>query len=78
MGLVRTVMEFIRGFSDERFVLHRYKATRFAAVMTAVVMVGIFNYEYLARGILNKNMILLLSIMAGTKVAAMIYYRFTN
>jgi hypothetical protein len=71
-------MEFFKGFSDERFVLHRYKSTRFATMVTALTMVAIFNYDYLARGLLNQSMILLLSIMAGAKVAAMVYYRFTN
>jgi len=66
---------FMESFFDERFIVHRLKATRFAAVVTALAMAGYFAYEFYAQGVLRKDMLALLALLAVAKVAAMAYYR---
>ncbi len=63
---------------DERFVLHRLKATRFAAVVTAIAMGGYYYYELIQADIIRYDLLALLGIMVVAKVGATIYYRLTN
>jgi hypothetical protein len=60
---------------DERFILHRYKATSHAAVVAAVLLSFFFLREYYGRGGLRLDLLATLVAMAVTKVAAMVYYR---
>lgn len=63
---------------DERFVMHRLKATRFAAVVTAIAMAGYYYYDLIKTDTIRYDMLILIGIMAVAKVAATIYYRLTN
>ena len=63
---------------DERFILHRFYATRLATIVGAVLMGVWFNYEYFAHHIIRYDFLIILFVMALTKVAAMVYYRWTN
>ena len=63
---------------DERFIMHRYKATRLAVLVGVVLMVASFTYGYVKTGAMCWDLFVILSAMAVAKVAAMFYYRRTN
>ena len=63
---------------DERFILHRLKSTSFA-LMVMIVAIGLYiYYELFFNSIVRKDLIIILSIGAISKVAAMVYYRLRN
>lgn len=60
---------------DERFILHRYKATSHAAMAGAAVL-AFFLFRGLARGEgLHRDLMTVLVAMAVTKIAAMAWFR---
>ena len=63
---------------DERFKMHRFYSTRFAVIVAAVSMGGWFYYDYFVNNIINWSLLITLSIMAVSKIGAMIYFRITN
>ena len=63
---------------DERFIAHRYKATRLATGVGTVLMSAFFFYWYLADHVIRWDLFIILCVMAATKVAAMAYFRRTN
>jgi hypothetical protein len=63
---------------DERFKLHRLYSTRFAAVVTIVIMGIWFNYEYFINNNLRWDLFIFIMAMALSKVGAMLYYKLTN
>jgi len=63
---------------DERFILHRLKSTSFA-LLVMIVAIGLYTYyELFFNSIVRKDLIIILSIGAISKVAAMVYYRLRN
>jgi hypothetical protein len=60
---------------DERYVLHRYKATSHAAVVGSVLLGGFFLYDFLARDALRWDLAVVLAAMAITKLGVLAYYR---
>ena len=71
-------MSFLKNLFDERFIMHRLKATRFAAVVTALAMALYTYYEMFKHDVIRVDMIVLLGILAASKLGATIYYRMTN
>ena len=71
-------MSFLKNLFDERFIMHRLKATRFAAVVTALAMALYTYYDMFAHDVIRVDMIVLLGILAVSKLAATVYYRMTN
>jgi len=63
---------------DERFIMHRYKATRAAMVVGVIGMGAFFWYDYVASGTVRWDLLLVMVAMAVVKVGAMLYYRRTN
>jgi membrane protein YdbS with pleckstrin-like domain len=63
---------------DERFVMHRLYATRFAALVTAVFVGAWFFYELLVNDVIRQDFVIILVVMAVAKLLAMLYYRFTD
>ncbi len=63
---------------DERFVLHRYKASSHAAVVAAVLLASFFLWDFYGHGTVRVDLLTTLCAMAIVKVAAMIYYRRTE
>jgi uncharacterized membrane protein YraQ (UPF0718 family) len=63
---------------DERFVMHRLKSTRLAAVVGLLMMVGWFGYEAHIHRVYYWHLLVIVSAMALSKLAAMIYYRLTD
>jgi hypothetical protein len=63
---------------DERFILHRYYATRLAMVVGILLITGWFCYELVANQHLRWDLVIIAGAMAITKVLAMIYYRATR
>lgn len=63
---------------DERFVMHRYKATRFATVVCVVLIAVFFSYEYVAHRAIRWDLFIILCATGVAKVGTMIYYRRTN
>jgi len=63
---------------DERFIMHRYRSTRFA-IIVCVVMIGVWiNYEMFVNDVLRWDLLVILASTALAKVSAMLYYRLTN
>ena len=63
---------------DERFTMHRFFSTRIAVLVGTLVMGGWFYYELFKNGIIKWDFVIVLTVMAVSKIGAMIYYRFTN
>jgi len=63
---------------DERFIKHRYISSRIALVVGCLVMAVYINYEYLANEVLRWDLVVILGVMALTKVTVMLYYRITG
>jgi hypothetical protein len=69
---------FFESFFDERFEVHRLKATRFAAVTTVVAMGAYVAYEAFTRDVIRLDLMGFLGILAVAKVLGMVYYRYTD
>ena len=63
---------------DERFKIHRLYSTRLAAVVTAIALGVWFLYQFYVKDVYRWDLFIILSIMAVTKLGAMMYYRRTN
>jgi hypothetical protein len=60
---------------DERYVLHRYRATSHAAVVGGVLLGGLFLYEFFTHDALRWDIAVVLAAMAVTKLGVLAYYR---
>ena len=63
---------------DERYVLHRYKATSHAGIVMAVAVAGFFLYYRLHDNVFRWELAIPLFAGAVTKIVAMVYYRRTD
>ena len=63
---------------DERFVIHRYKATSHATVVGAVLLAILLLLGQLRGEGIHWDLFAVLAAMAATKVAAMIYFHFAD
>lgn len=63
---------------DERFIVHRYKATRLAMMVGIILMFGLFTCYIVASRVIRWDLFVVICVMAVTKVIAMTYYRRTN
>jgi hypothetical protein len=63
---------------DERFIMHRYKATRLAMLVGIILMGVLFFREYIATRSIRYDLFGIMLAMAVAKVGAMLYYRRTN
>ena len=63
---------------DERFIMHRYKATRLAVIVGIVLMFAFFTYNLVTTKIIRWDLFAIMFAMALAKVGAMIYFRKTN
>lgn len=71
-------MLFPKNLFDERFILHRLKATRFATVITVLAMAVYINIEIIIHHVIRYDLIVFLGILLVSKVAAAVYYRITD
>lgn len=63
---------------DERFIMHRYKATRFAMIVGVTLIGALVLHARFAQGIVRWDLFAVLFLTAFAKIGAMIYYRRTN
>jgi hypothetical protein len=63
---------------DERYFLHRYKASSHAAVVGGVLMGGWFLYQHIAHHQQRWDIIAIMGAMALTKLGFLLYYRLTD
>jgi hypothetical protein len=63
---------------DERFVMHRFKSTRLAVLVGAIMISGFFIYHAVVDKMLRWDFFSVIAAMAVVKVCAMLYYRRTN
>ena len=63
---------------DERFIMHRFKATRFAVVVGIVLMFAFFTYDLVTTKVIRWDLFAIMFAMAFAKVGAMIYFKKTN
>ena len=71
-------MRLFGSLFDERFIMHRLKSTRFAAIVTAVTMGGYAEYEILFHHLFRWDIVTFLGVLVISKLGAMLYYRFFN
>lgn len=63
---------------DERFIMHRFKATRLSTLVGTVLMFAFFTYTLVVDKTIRWEYMIIMTSMAVTKLAAMWYYRRTN
>ena len=63
---------------DERFLEHRYRASRLSLIVAVLLLGGWLLYDFYGRDMLHVEIIVILAAMAVTKLAAMAYYRMTG
>jgi hypothetical protein len=63
---------------DERFTMHRFKATRLSVMVGMIAMVVVFNYDMIVNRTIRWDLMGILVGMAVTKFCAMLYYQKTN
>jgi hypothetical protein len=63
---------------DERFIMHRFKSTRFAVLVGTILIFAVFTYHIVKNNVIRWDLFIIILAMAVAKVAAMIYYRRTN
>jgi hypothetical protein len=63
---------------DERFIMHRFKATRLAVVVGVVLMFAFFTYDLVTTKVIRWDLFAIMFAMAFVKVGAMIYFKKTN
>lgn len=63
---------------DERFIMHRFKATRLAVAVGLALMSALFFYDAFAHGVIRWDLFVIILAMAVTKVCALLFYRRTN
>ena len=59
---------------DERFLMHRLRSTRWAAIVGSVAMGVFMIYELIVRGTLSWHMLVVIGAMGITKWVTMLYY----
>lgn len=62
--------------ADERFITHRYYSSRMALLVGIVMMAGWFYYEMFANDVMRVDLMVIMTVMALTKVLSMLYFRF--
>ena len=60
---------------DERFIMHRFYATRIAMMVGIVLIVVWFAYELILKNIFRPDLAIIAGMMALTKILAMVYFR---
>ena len=63
---------------DERFRLHRLKATRLACIAGSALLGGWYFYYFFAQGQMRHDLLSVLLVIAAVKLGAMFYYRKTD
>jgi hypothetical protein len=63
---------------DERFLIHRLRASHLALFVGVLALGVLFWYEYLLHARTRIDLLAVLIIMAFSKVGAMVHYRATN
>jgi hypothetical protein len=63
---------------DERFIMHRFKATRLSLMVGMFAMVGCFVFEMLVHRTIRWDLLGILLVITVTKLCAMLYYQRTN
>ncbi len=75
--MIDTILNSLLGEDvlDERFVEHRYRASRLTLIVGLLLMMGWFLYDQYAQDIMHLEIPVIIGAMVVTKLAAMAYYR---
>ena len=71
-------MTVLQGVVDERFLMHRLKATSIASMAGMILAMGLFVYHYWADHVWNWELFSIGAVMAVVKQGLMAWYRHTN
>jgi hypothetical protein len=71
-------MNILRGAVDERFLLHRLKATSIASMAGVTAAMGLFAYHYWKDHVWNWELFSIGAVMALIKQGLMAWYRYRN
>ena len=63
---------------DERYFTHRLRSTSYAGVACALMVIGLFTYEYYLNDTFRADLFSIAAITAGLKITLMLWYRFTD
>lgn len=71
-------MSVLSGSVDERFLMHRLKATSFASMIGVTLAMSLFAYHYWEDHVWNWELFSIGAVMALVKQGVMAWYRHTN
>jgi hypothetical protein len=71
-------MSFLGKIVDERFLVHRLKATSIAAIAGGVLAMGLFAYHFWADHVWSWELFSIGAVMAVVKQGLMAWYRHKN
>ena len=71
-------MNILRGVVDERFLMHRLRATSIASMAGVVLAMGLFAFHYIRDHVWNWELFSIGAVMAFVKQGLMVWYRRTN
>lgn len=60
---------------DERFLLHRLRATRFALILGLITIGGWLFSEALVNDAIRWDYLIVIGVISAGKIGAMLYYR---
>ena len=63
---------------DERFLRHRYKSTSHAGVACALMVLGVFAYQFYAKDVFRMDLAVIATATAVIKLGFMAWYRFRD
>jgi hypothetical protein len=71
-------LTILRTLLDERFLTHRLRSTSIAGIAGGVAAVGLFEWRLLADDVWSWDLLSVAITIAVVKIAALMFYRFTD
>lgn len=63
---------------DERFLMHRLRSTSIAGIVGGLAAIGLFEWRLFVDDIWSWDLLSVAITIAAVKIAALIFYRFTD
>jgi hypothetical protein len=69
---------FLGNLVDERFLEHRRRSTSLAGILGGLVAIGLWAYRFYGDHVWSWDLFTVVMTITGTKLALMLWYRFTD
>jgi hypothetical protein len=63
---------------DERFLAHRYRASRFALIMGVITLGYFILYDFFVHDVIRTDLWIVVGVIAVSKIGAMAFFRLTR